>query len=807
MIVTENEEFEKEINVEKYWNILKAKYHILILLVFLAILIGVIYSFSISPVYEASGLIMIEPENQNMLMFSDRMMVGRVTNEYFNTQLRILKSRSIARNVLKEFAKPQYQNVSEKKINNNQEINVRNIDVFLSSLGVENINETRLIRVSYKASDPKKAAQIVNSIFKEFIEFNKRIKSSSAQKSSKFIADRINTLQKKLAQKEDELQKYSSKKNLFFLSNEENAIIGKYSDINTAYTNAQIEKVNKGSVYKELKNKKYESYPGILNSVLIGNLKNSYSQLEGEYSKKREIYKESYPELIQLRSQMKALNLRMNNEIKDLAQKTLKQAKNEFETALEKELSLKRLLEKQKGKMDSSNSDAIYYKSLNIEVTNMRDLMEYLDKKHQESIFTTDIEGLQINNIKIIDKAEPPLRRIAPKRKRLVMMAIFFGLFSGIFLIFLLDLFDKSFIKPEDVKNLLNVPLLGIIFSVGNTKGYKNYFSNYSYASKKTPATKNIELVNHTEPESQTSECFRNIRTSILLSTAGKPPKIISISSTNPSEGKTTNAINLAVSFCQLGKKVLLIDGDLRKPRIHKVFKKKNISGLSSFLVGRNDLNSIISKTEVPNLSLITSGPIPPNPVELLGSDQMKDLIKKLSVTQYDFIVIDTPPFVNIVDPVIIGKLSDGMILIVLHNKTSRKGIKNSLDKMKEFSIKNLGIVLNNMNLKSEYHSYAYSYKVADDILEEEKKMIGIMTKNEKKTKKKKGIKKTSPVLTKKNKEVVKKVKKSSETSKTNTTKNSKIKAKNKVKEKKANDDVGSKTSYSYSFIDKEEKK
>ena len=287
MIISGTDGMEKEINIEKYWNVLKIKYPVLFFSVFLAVLIGIIYSFSVSPVYQASGLIMIEPENQNMLMFSDRMMIGRVSNEYFNTQLRILKSRSIARNVLKEFSKPQYQDVSEIKTKDSREISMRKVDGFLLNLEIENINETRLIRVSYKAPNPNNAAKIVNSLFKEFIEFNKMIKSSSAQKSSKFIADRIDTLQKKLAQKEEELQKYSSKKNLLFLSNEENAIIGKYSDINTAYTNAQIEKVNKESIYKELKNKKYESYPGILNSLLIGNLKNSYSQLEREYSKKK----------------------------------------------------------------------------------------------------------------------------------------------------------------------------------------------------------------------------------------------------------------------------------------------------------------------------------------------------------------------------------------------------------------------------------------------------------------------------------------------------------------------------------------
>ncbi len=713
------EGMEQEINIEKYWNIIKSRLHVLLITIFIITLLGIIYSFSVSPVYEASGLIMVAPENQNIVMFSDRMMVGRPSNEYFNTQLRILKSRSVARNVLTGLLKPQYQKLSGKTKEKSDRIDVHKLDRFLSHLSVNNIIDTHLIRVSYNSSEPKKAALVVNQVFKEFIDFNKKLKSSSSQKSSKFIGNQIETLKTRLTQKEEELQKYSTNKNLLFLSNEENAIVGKYSVLNTAYTNAQIERVNKESVFKELKNKKHENIPGISNNQLIANLKNSYSQLEGEYTKKREIYKDSYPDLVQLKSQMKTLKSRVDEEIDDLAKRILGQAKNEFETALEKEHSVKNLLKKQKDEMTSSNSDAIYYKSLNIEVENMRNLLNYLDKKFQESIFTSNIEDLQINNIKVIDRAEAPTFRIKPKRKKLILTAMFFGFFGGVFLIFMLDLFDKSLINPEDVKNILNTPLLGIIFSVGHKKGYYNYLSYNNYFQKKK-AIEVIELANHSDPESHISECFRNIRTSILLSTAGKPPRIIAISSSNPSEGKTTSAVNLAISFCQLGKKVVLIDGDLRKPRIHKIFKKKNTFGLSSFLVGSNNLDSIITKTDIPNLSVITSGPIPPNPVELLGSDQMKNLIDRLSPSQYDFIVIDTPPFINIVDPVLLGKLADGMILIVLHNKTRKNEIKNSIDKMKEFSIKHLGIVLNNMSLKNKYDSYAYSYKISENENNEE---------------------------------------------------------------------------------------
>ena len=218
-------------------------------------------------------------------------------------------------------------------------------------------------------------------------------------------------------------------------------------------------------------------------------------------------------------------------------------------------------------------------------------------------------------------------------------------------------------------------------------------------------------MINYVDPESPLSESYRNIRTSILLSTAGQAPRIITVSSARPAEGKTSTAVNLAVAFHQLGKKVLLIDGDMRKPRIHKIFRLKNTVGLSSYLVGRSEWSKIVFKTDIPNLFVIPSGPIPPNPVELLDSTVMTSLVKETAAPQFDFIFIDSPPFIEIMDPILLGKLSEGMVLVTWSGKTNRNVLEKVAEQVRQFDIRLLGVVLNKVNLKGDGIGYNYAYQ------------------------------------------------------------------------------------------------
>jgi len=267
----------------------------------------------------------------------------------------------------------------------------------------------------------------------------------------------------------------------------------------------------------------------------------------------------------------------------------------------------------------------------------------------------------------------------------------------------------------------LRKPSLGFVPALG-TENNLQYQYSYSERNQSRPMRelKSIELANYVDAESAIAESYRTIRTSILLSTPESPPKIITVSSSVPREGKTSTVVNLAISFTKLSKKVLIIDGDLRKPSIHKIFKIKNTQGLSSFLVSKSNVEEVFFKTDVNNLYVIPSGPVPPNPSELLDSQRMNVLLKKMK-EHFDVIFIDSPPLIGIVDPVIIGRHTDGTIMVVWAGKTQKKAVQKAKEELDRYRVRILGVVLNKVNLKKtnaygyySYHNYNYAYNYGE---------------------------------------------------------------------------------------------
>jgi capsular exopolysaccharide synthesis family protein len=698
---------EEKFPFDKYWRIIKPKLHIVIFITLFMVIGAWIKESLKTPMYNATGLLMIEPERE-VINFGNTYRFYGYRNEYFNTQIKILNSRSLNKAVMEEMV---LYGVDFSKVS-------------IGGMSVSPIEDTRLVYISYMASDAEVAAKLVNTLFEKIIEFNVNIKTKSSKQATEFISKQIKNLRINLAQKEGELQEYGKRKGLFYLSRKDSTVVEKFSDLNKAYTNIQIDRVNKQAAYEELKGRSFEDYPQVKQSQLISNLKSNYSNLESDYKKKSQIFKESYPAMKQIKSQMDTLKERIQYETRDIAMKIFKEAKNDYQSALKKEKSLLALLNEQKGVMVGSNADAIYYNSLNIEVENMRVLLNYLGKRQKESLLSSKTEQSGISNIRVIDKAEIPYSPVSSGKRKTLIMAFILGISIGLGLIFLADYLDRTIKMPEDVRALLGVPALGVVFS-SKDKSYKSlyYYDDYKYGkkkdSKKKFEPKDIELINFIDPECRFSESYRSIRTSILLSSAEHAPRIITITSAVPQEGKTATTANLAISFCQLGKKVLILDGDMRKPRMHKIFNKKNTIGLSSYLVGRVKFSQIIQTTHIPNLFLVPSGPIPPNPAELIDSEIMKNMLKKL-LDIVDFVFIDSPPLIGIVDTIILGKHSDGVVLVNWAGKTKNELIEKAKIELDQFNIRTLGVVLNKVDFKKTSsdmynYSYQYSYRYRED--------------------------------------------------------------------------------------------
>jgi len=751
----EYEEKEKQIDLLEYWQmIVKRKWVIIAFSTILVLIVGVL-SFTTTPFYRARATVLIGQQSSEMLNIQEMFYnfpYQRVDfmNQHFNTQLKILTSRSLAERIAKKMnlsARPEFKAASRPKMNpiqyvkkflsfrwlfrlitpnkkaespSSEPIYKPDPDLgfafaVLGGLSVNPIRDTRVVELSYTSPHPVLAADMVNTVAEEFIAYSTEMRYEITQQASEFLNEQIAGLREDLASKERELQRYGQEKELFFLSDKESTVLSKFADLNSAYTQAQIERINAESAYRELRGLSVDSLPQSVSNSLIQSLKTQYTNMKNEYEEKGKVFKQDYPDMIQLRAKLDS----MKDELRSEIGKAVDAAETEYRSALKKEGSLKNLLSGQRKDVVRMNSNSILYNSLKIEVENKRRLLNSLVAKQNETLVSAGLGGLKTSSIKILDKALVPRAPFAPNTRRNIILALLVGLFGGVGLVFFLEYLDNSVKGPDEVEKLTGLPSLGIIpyLSSDGLNRKKRYGYNsgydYSYGNSKNREIlrriRGIELINELYPQFFISEDYRTARTSILLSHAGSPPKIITFSSSLSQEGKTATAANMAVAFAQLNEKVLIIDADLRKPRLHKIFKVRNVVGLSSYLTGTVSLEAAIEKTSIANIWIIPSGPLPPNPTELLNSERMKELTEEAR-NDFDHILFDTPPVLAVVDPIIVSSFSESTVLIVQPGKTARKAFLKAVEELKRANSKIIGILYNEAKVR-ERGNYAYSYR------------------------------------------------------------------------------------------------
>jgi capsular exopolysaccharide synthesis family protein len=343
-------------------------------------------------------------------------------------------------------------------------------------------------------------------------------------------------------------------------------------------------------------------------------------------------------------------------------------------------------------------------------------------ERQGEAQLSAQLKGLSTSNVSIIDPAEYPQEPISPKRKLNLVIALLVGLFGGVGLCFLFDYLDDTIKGPDEVEKLADLPSLGIIpllppEGLQKNRGYNTYYRrSYSYSPENPsgehtlPEVKEIELINHLYPCLPLSEDYRTIRTSILLSHAEKPLRSIVCTSALAQEGKTATVVNLATSFAQLRKKVLLIEADLRKPRLHRIFRTRNLTGLTGHLTGKAALKDIIHQTPIENVWLISSGLIPPNPVELLNSKIMKDVLAEVSEA-FDIVLLDSPPVLAVIDSVVISSIVEGTLLVIQGGQTRRRPFLAAVEQLRRANANIIGVVVNGLDLSRDGGFYSNHYR------------------------------------------------------------------------------------------------
>lgn len=707
---------EKEAHLRDYWKII-LKRQWTILAIFLITLTGTaIVTFSMKPIYRGTAIIQINKENPQIVDFKEMFAVNTMDTDYYQTQYKTLESRTLAKKVITflklaehpEFLKKAESPFQKWKSNTFASLKSDNpsegesekeallIDRFLSQLKIEPLRNSRLVKIHFESGSSALSTQVPNALAAAYTQHNLETRYIATQHAKEWLIGQLDDLKAKVEGADETLQNFAAKNDIISLDEKENVAVQRLSELNEALTKAEAQRMDKEALYKQTKEIDYsdlssnEALPSILDNRLIMELKQSYIQLEAQYMKLSESYKPEYPEMVRLKQQIKTMQKRIETEI----HKIITGIKNDYESGLRKEALLRQAFVQQKAKVQEMKEKAIQYNILKREADANRDLYKSLLQRMKEAGVSA---GIMASNIQVLDNAELRAKPYKPKKALNLLIASLVGLFLGVGLAFFLEYFDDTVKTSDEIEQITRLPSFGMVPEISYEKRSRSG-NGRSYP---------VEMVTYGNPKSILSEAFRNIRTSILLSFSEKPPKKIAITSPNPGEGKTTTVVNTSISLSQTGGQVLIIDADMRKPRIHQVFGDKNEVGLSSFLSGNIDIDSVLKRSTLSNLYYIPSGPIPPNPTELIGSEIFRKMIESLE-KRFNHIVIDCPPVLGFADSIILSTYVDGLILVVSGGKTPKETLKRAKEGLQQVNARILGVVINRVNLRR--HDYGYHY-------------------------------------------------------------------------------------------------
>ena len=754
---------ENEVHLLDYWRAIRKRLWLVLGVVALVTMLAVVYVARKPDFYEAQARVQVDLEDAGAIVNKARPVYGPTDDPiYFNTQLQILVSPGLMRRVVRTLdlehnpdffkgnpeqrqstwqtlkrmvgfgskpANPESKapdqlplTTSVAQATAREDLNEAKrlapyVNMILAGLKVEPVKEARgyyketsLIDIGYSHTDPQVTSKVVNAIAETYVYSNLEKRTEANSTTGDFLQKRIAELQQQIRTAEERLVNYAKNNQIISLDPNQNTVVERLAGLNQQLLEAENDRKTAEAAYNAAK------APNAANALTDDSSKQT-AEIEAkliELRQKRALLlvdaTEEAPEVKEVDQQVAELDKQLTESRSRKSTTLLTNLNTRYQQTLEREQSLRKAFDQQRAQTLSQNEAAINYRIIQQEIETNKSLLNGLLQSAKENDVV--LAG-KPNNISIVDYALTPDSPVGPNRTRTIIVAFFLSIGLGLGVALFLEYLDDTVHSTEEVERVLHLPALAVIPSVGSAVR-RRVLPGTTALQKHTNGNGggHTELLMNVDGRSPLAEAYRHLRTSVLLSTAGRAPKSLLVTSSLPGEGKTTTAVNTAMSLAQTGSSVVIIDADMRRPRLQTIFDMHGQEGLSSILssdVSEEEMLAMIRSDEASGLDVLTSGPIPPNPAELLGSDQMRRLVAALQA-KYTHVVIDSPPVSSFTDGVLISTMVDGVLLVVHGGRSSRHIVRRSKQLLNDVGAKIFGVVLNNVNLQSHDYYYYQSY-------------------------------------------------------------------------------------------------
>lgn len=713
--------------IEEYLQILWRRKWLVAAVMATVVLLAGVQTFTTTPLYTATATIQVDPEGARVLPFREvdaGESGGYWMQDYILTQADKLKSARVARRAGESLPEETVTALSRpvrpgalselmgwgrslarlpfatqpaarlEAADTVEDEGTRGLYLFPT---VEPVRNTRLIRVSYTSAHPGASAAVANSIVDAFIEEHLESKYDATIRASEFLDRKLVELQVSVESAEEDLLRYARQNNIVNLSERENLARKRLADLNDELTRTENELIERRARRSSLTTIGAGPIPESLQTELIRDIQNRLSQNERDIAGLQSRWGPNWPEVLELREESTDLEGQLARERARLAESTT----SEYELTRARFDALTTAMATQRSLVDDLNESKIQYDILDRESESNKELYVGLLQRLKEAGVAA---GLRSSNLRMANEATPPSIQSSPRRTRALSLAAIFGLMLGIGAVLLVETLDNRVQNAEDISRRLGLPVLGSVPSILPlpSKSLVRSLMRSRNGNDHTPA---LAFEESGREASRAQEAYRALRTSLLLSHAGSAPQIILVTSAMPGEGKTTTVANSAVALAQAGARTLMIDLDLRKPSMGDIFGINGGSGLSTYLSGASDLRSQIRETGQENLCLLPSGPVPPNPAELIGSRRMSEALGFLRES-FTHIVIDTPPALEISDALVLSPAVDGVVLVARGGRTPRKAVARAAEGFYRIGAHFLGVLVNDVDLEAMSYGY-----------------------------------------------------------------------------------------------------